>query len=136
MKPETLVMLVVEDNPGDVLLLAEAIEFAAIDARMHVVENGEEAMDFLGRRGSHAEAPRPGLIVLDLNLPLKGGWEVLAELRADPGLRDIPVAILTSSRTDAGICDGDTSGRCRYFVKTGDFKKLVGIVRQLERFAR
>ncbi len=136
MKEAAVVLLVVEDNPADVLLLSEAIEHSGSDVRVHVVEDGSEATDFLARRGSHLEAPRPDLILLDLNLPIKSGREVLAEISADPVLKDIPVAVLTTSRTESDVCDGHTAGRCRYLVKTGDFNELVEIVRQLERFAR
>jgi two-component system response regulator len=129
------VVLVVEDNPGDVVLLTEAIEQAGIQTQIRVVGDGDEAMDLLGGRGVHRAAPRPDLIVLDLNLPLKSGREVLAELNADPALNDIPVAVLTSSKTEADVCDGYTPGRCRYFVKTGNFEELVEIVRHMERFA-
>jgi CheY-like chemotaxis protein len=136
MKEAALVLLVVEDNPADVLLLSEAIEQIGSDVRVHVVGDGSEATDFLARRGSHAAAPRPDLIVLDLNLPIKSGREVLAEIMADPALNDIPVAVLTTSKTEFDVCDGFTKGRCRYHVKTGDFNELVEIVQQLERFAR
>lgn len=130
-----LVLLVVEDNPGDVLLLTEALEQTGIGAQVHVVGDGEEATDFLVRRGRHAQAPRPDLVVLDLNLPIKSGREVLAEISADPALNGIPVAVLTTSKHESDVCDGYTAGRCRYFVKTGDFDKLVGIVRHMQRFA-
>lgn len=135
MRETALVMLVVEDNPADVLLLTEAVEQTGSDARIHVVGDGEEATEFLVRRGSHAQAPRPGLIVLDLNLPIKSGREVLAEIMADPALNGIPVAVLTTSKTESDVCDGYTAGRCRYFVKTGDFTELMDIVRRMEQFA-
>jgi len=135
MNGAALVILVVEDNPGDVLLLTEAIAQTGIAARVHAVEDGEAALDFLVRRGDHAAAPRPGLIVLDLNLPIKSGREVLAEIMADPALHDIPVAVLTSSKAESDVCDGYRKSRCRYFVKSGDFKELVDIVRRMEQFA-
>lgn len=136
MKEAALVMLVVEDNPGDVLLLTEAVEQTGIAARVLVVGDGDEATEFLARRGCHTGAPRPGLIVLDLNLPIKSGREVLAEIMADPALNEIPVAVLTTSKCETDVCDSYTPGRCRYFVKTGDFEELVGIVRHMERFAQ
>lgn len=136
MKEAVLELLVVEDNPADVLLLNEAIEHLGGAVRVHVVGDGSEATDFLARRGSHAAAPRPDLVVLDLNLPIKSGREVLTEIRADPDLNGIPVAVLTTSKTESDVCGGYAAGRCRYLVKTGDFNELVEIVRQLERFAR
>ena len=92
-------------------------------------------MCFLRREAPFAEAPRPSVIVLDLNLPLKSGQEVLAELRAEPALNGTPVAILTTSQLDEHACGSYTSGRCRYFVKTGDFHELVSIVRTIIEFA-
>lgn len=136
MSAPALETLVVEDNPGDVLLLAEAVERAGLAARLHVVEDGREALAFLRRSGPHAAAPRPDLIVLDLNLPVMSGREVLAELAAAPELHEIPVAVLTTSRIEASICDGYPAGRCRYFVKPGDFFELVQIVCEIARFAR
>lgn len=135
MKEAALVVLVVEDNPGDVLLLSVAVDQTGIDARVCVVGDGDDATDFLARRGCHAAAPRPDLIVLDLNLPIKDGREVLAEIMADPVLHDIPVAVLTTSKSESDVCDGYTRGRCRYFVKTGDFEELVETVRRMEQFA-
>lgn len=130
-----LVVLLVEDNPGDVLLLTEAIEGAGSVVQMHVARDGEEAMEFLARKGRQADAPRPDVIVLDLNLPVKSGREVLDELRADRALNNLPVAVLTSSRRESDVCHNYPNGCCRYFVKTGDFDEMIRIVKQVEQFA-
>src|SRR5437879_3679451 len=90
-------VLLVEDNPGDVRLTAEALRDDTIDGEFHVVSDGVEAMDFLRHERSHTESPRPDLVLLDLNLPKKDGSEVLAEMKASTDLRSIPVVVLTSS---------------------------------------
>jgi CheY-like chemotaxis protein len=136
MKKRALELLVVEDNPGDVVLLTEAVERTGDDVRIHIATDGEEAIEFLGRSGRYADAPRPDVIVLDLNLPIKSGREVLAELRAVPAWNSIPLAVLTTSKTESDCCAGSARGRCRYFVKPGDFKELVEIAQQIVQFAR
>ena len=90
-------ILLVEDNPGDVRLTKEALKDARVINNLHVVDDGVEALDFLNRQGKHLNAVRPDLILMDLNLPKKDGREVLGEIKADPGLRQIPVVILTTS---------------------------------------
>ena len=91
-------VLMVEDDEGDVLMTREAFEYYKISNRLHVVPDGEQALQFLRRTGPYAEAPRPGLILLDVNLPRRSGLEVLAELKQDPDLLMIPVVMLTTSR--------------------------------------
>lgn len=135
MNQAPLQVLVVEDNPGDVVLLAEAVERAGSAVHLHVTENGQEALAFLERREPHAAAPRPSLIVLDLNLPIMSGREVLAVLAATPAFHDIPVAVLTTSRIESGICEGYPRGNCRYFIKSAEFRELVKIVQEMVRFA-
>src|SRR5919201_1304379 len=90
-------ILLVEDNPGDVLLTKEAFQEGRLAHHLSVVEDGEEAIRFLRRQGKHEHAPRPDLILLDLNLPKKDGRELLAEVKSDPALRHIPVIVLTTS---------------------------------------
>lgn len=131
-----LVILVVEDNPADVVFFEEAVEANQMPAKLHVVDDGVDAICFLRRQGSHADAPRPDIVVLDLNVPIKNGQDVLKEMAADPGLRTIPVAILTTSTSETWVCDLYPPGRCAYFVKTDAFKKLQDIVRQIEAHAR
>ena len=130
-----LVMLLVEDNPADVLFFKEALVAVGVAARMHVVSDGEEAMQFLHREATFAQAPRPDVLVLDLNLPIKTGHEVLREMAADPVLRTIPVVILSTSTSEHHACDLYLSGRCLYFVKTHQFEQLQAIVKQIAAYA-
>jgi CheY-like chemotaxis protein len=127
----SLVMLVVEDNPADVLFFREAMQASKTLSTLQVVGDGIDALAFLRRQGPFADAPRPDVIVLDLNLPLKNGHEVMRELCADPSLNAIPVAILTTSTSEQYVCDCYPKGRCLYFSKTDDFKQLQDIVRQI-----
>src|ERR1700681_2185228 len=96
-------VLLVEDSPGDVRLTREAFKDAKVHINLHVASDGAEAMEYLGREGKYANAPRPDLILLDLNLPKKDGREVLAELKESPALKCIPVVILTTSSSEADI---------------------------------
>jgi chemotaxis family two-component system response regulator Rcp1 len=126
--------LLVEDNPGDVCLAHEAIQEAKVRANLHVVVDGVEAMTFLRREGKYADAARPDLILLDLNLPKKDGREVLAEIRADAGLKKIPVIIFSVSESEDDIRHAyDLQANC-YIVKPGDLDRLISIVRILEDF--
>jgi CheY-like chemotaxis protein len=126
-----LVMLVVEDNAADVVFLREALEAARTPSSVHVVGNGEEALRFLRRQPPFADAPRPDVIVLDLNLPVKNGREVLGEMAGDPGLNGLPVAILSTSTSETSLCELYPAGRCLYFSKTDDFGRLQDIARQI-----
>jgi two-component system, chemotaxis family, response regulator Rcp1 len=103
MNPEVIQILLVEDSPADVELTIEAMRDAKVANQLHVVIDGVEAMAFLRQEGPYASAPRPDLVLLDLNLPRKDGKEVLAELRADANLQPIPVAVLTTSKAEADI---------------------------------
>jgi CheY-like chemotaxis protein len=96
-------ILLVEDNPGDVRLTMEALKEAKVVNRLNVVADGVEALEYLKRQGRFAQAPRPDLVLLDLNLPRKDGREVLAEIKNDPALRSIPVVVLTTSRADEDV---------------------------------
>lgn len=103
MKIQPVEILLVEDNPVDVMMTREAFTSGRVCNNLHVAEDGEEAMDFLYRRGKYSSAPSPEIILLDLNLPRKDGREVLAEIKADPSLRHIPVIILTTSADETDI---------------------------------
>ena len=107
MAPKTTVqsveILLVEDNPVDVMITKKAFSAGRVSNNLHVAEDGEEAMDFLFKRGKYSSAPSPGIILLDLNLPKKDGREILAEIKADPSLRLIPVIILTTSQDQEDI---------------------------------
>ncbi len=131
-----LLMLIVEDNPADVVFFSEAVEATETPATLRVVTNGEDALRFLRRQAPFADALRPDVIVLDLNLPVKNGTEVLREMVDEPALRTIPVAILTTSNSDSHLCDAHPDGRCQYFVKTAEFEELQSIVRQIVSHAR
>lgn len=126
-----LTILLVEDNLADVVLFREALESAGVPARVEVVDNGRDPMRFLSRQGRFARAPRPDVIVMDLNLPIRNGQEALREIASDPGLNTIPVAVLTTSTFEECVCEMYPAGRCLYFSKTDEFSRLQDIVRQI-----
>ena len=103
MEIQPVEILLVEDNPVDILMTKKAFSSGRIYGNLHVAEDGEEAMNFLYKRGKYSSAPLPDMILLDLNLPRKDGREVLAEVKGDPSLRTIPVIILTTSRDDEDV---------------------------------
>lgn len=127
-------ILLVEDNPGDARLAREAMKDSKIVNRLHVVEDGVEALAFLRREAPFSDAVRPDLILLDLNLPRKDGRELLAEIKADPVLRRIPVVVLTISRSEEDVLNSyDLYANC-YVTKPVDFAKFSKIVRSIENF--
>jgi two-component system, chemotaxis family, response regulator Rcp1 len=127
-------ILLVEDNLGDADLAREALEGSKFHNELHVVNDGEKAMAFLRREGHYADAPRPGLILLDLNLPRKDGRQVLAEIKADDNLRRIPVVILTTSRSEEDILKSyDLHANC-YITKPIDLNQFLNVVRSIEDF--
>ena len=127
-------ILLVEDNPGDVRLAREALKESKMRNNLFVVEDGVEAMDFLYRRGKYLEAPRPDLILLDLNLPRKSGREVLAGVKSDDSLKRIPVVILTVSEDEQDIVRAyDLHANC-YVTKPIDFDQFMKITRSIEEF--
>jgi CheY-like chemotaxis protein len=125
-------ILLVEDNPADVLLTEEAFQEATVSNRLSVARNGAEALDFLYRRGRHAAAPRPALILLDLNLPRKNGREVLAVIKADPQLRRIPVIILTTSSAEEDVLKSYDLHANSYITKPVDLNKLLHAIGSIE----
>ena len=125
------VVLLVEDNRGDAVLFREALHAAGLQATVDVVQRGDDAIRFLRRQDRFRAAPRPDVIVLDLDMPARNGREVLAEVAADPALNTIPIAILTTSTSDACVCGMYPGGRCVYFTKTCEFSRLQDIVRQI-----
>ena len=127
-------ILLVEDSPGDVRLTVEAMKEAKIGNRLNVVVDGVEAMDYLKRQGRFAQAPRPDLILLDLNLPRKDGREVLAEIKADNSLRSIPVVILTTSSAEEDIVRTYNLHANCYITKPVDFTQFMNVVRAIEDF--
>ena len=127
-------ILLVEDNPGDVRLTAESMKEWKIKNVLHIVRDGEEAMDFLYRRGKYTQAVRPDLILLDLNLPKKDGKEVLKEIKEDPDLRRIPVAILTISSADEDILKSYNFHANCYIQKPIGIDQFAKVVRSIEHF--
>jgi two-component system response regulator len=127
-------MLMVEDSPTDILLAQEALVQAKVLNTLHVVEDGIEAMAFLRNQGKYQNAPRPDLILLDLNLPRKSGREVLAEIKADPDLKIIPVVVLTTSSSDEDILKAYGLHANCYVVKPIDFASFVRIVYSISQY--
>ena len=131
---EDIQILLVEDNPGDVRLTVEALRGARVANELHVVGNGEEAIDYLRKRGAHVDAPRPDIVLLDLNLPRLDGRDVLADIKSDPELATIPIIVLTSSTAEADIQRSyELHANC-YISKPVDFTEFFAAVRSLEGF--
>ena len=127
-------ILLVEDNPGDARLAQEALKEGQMASRLKVVVDGVEAMSFLRREGTYAGAPRPNLVLLDLNLPRKDGRQVLAEMKADPELRRIPVVVLTTSQAEQDIMRSyDLHANC-YITKPVDLDRFITVVRSIEEY--
>lgn len=127
-------ILLVEDNPADVRLTQEALKEAKVRNRLHVVEDGVGAMEFLLREGKYADVPRPDLILLDLNLPKKDGREVLEEIKQDPSLKRIPVVVLTTSQAEEDILKTYNLHANCYVSKPVDLDQFITIVRSIEDF--
>jgi CheY-like chemotaxis protein len=127
-------VLLVEDDPGDVLLIQEAFEHNKVRNRLTVAGDGVEALAHLRREGEHAGAARPDLILLDLNLPRKDGREVLAEVKADPALRSIPVVVLTTSQAESDVLRSYDLHANAFITKPVDFERFIEVVRQIDDF--
>jgi CheY-like chemotaxis protein len=127
-------VLLVEDDPGDVLLIEEAFEFNKVRNNLNIVSDGVEALEYLRQEGPHAEAERPGLILLDLNLPRKDGREVLAEVKEDSALRSIPVVVLTTSKAEEDVLRSYDLHANAYVTKPVDFDRFIEVVRQIDEF--
>jgi len=127
-------VLLVEDDPGDVVLTREAFEDFKVHNALHVVSDGVEAMAFLRNEGEHAAAPRPDLVLLDLNLPRMDGREVLAAVKADPGLRTIPIVVLTTSQAEEDVLRSYELHANAYVTKPVDFERFIEVVRQIDDF--
>ena len=127
-------LLLIEDSEPDVRLTMEALREAKVKNRLWVVEDGVEAMAFLRQQNGHADAPRPDLILLDLNLPRKDGREVLREIKADESLKRIPVVVLTTSRSEEDVLRAyELHANC-YITKPVDFNRFMEVVRSIENF--
>jgi CheY-like chemotaxis protein len=127
-------VLLVEDDEGDVLMTREAFAAHKIRNELHVTTDGEQALRFLRREGDYEHAPRPGLILLDLNLPRRDGREVLAEIKADPELRTIPVVVLTTSEAEEDILRSYSLYANAYVSKPVDFDRFVEVIRRIDDF--
>lgn len=135
MKPaHPIRILLVEDSPDDIALTREALADCRLLNDMYVARDGVEALDFLHRRGPFTDAPRPDLILLDLNLPRKDGREVLEELKEHPDLRVIPVVVLTTSRAEADVLKAYRLHANCYIPKPVDFDRFLEVVRSVEHF--
>ncbi|MBI2361796.1 MAG: response regulator [Elusimicrobia bacterium] len=134
MKGRPIQVLLVEDDPGDVRLTQEALKSAKLMVRMEVVSDGEQALGYLRGTGAYAGAVRPDLVLLDLNLPRVDGREVLAAVKSDPGLRAIPIVVLTTSSAEADILKAYGLGGNCYITKPIGFDEFRRIVRGIEEF--
>jgi two-component system, chemotaxis family, response regulator Rcp1 len=138
MKPEQAIrpieIFLVEDNPADVRLTREALKDAKVLNNLHVVSNGEEAMNYLRKEKEFQDAVRPDLILLDLNLPRKNGHEVLAEIKEDPDLKRIPVVVLTVSSSDTDILKSYNLHANCYITKPVDLGQFLKVVKNIEKF--
>ena len=134
MRAEPMVVLLVEDDPGDALIATEALERVSGAHRVHVVGDGQEALDFLRRHGKYAEAPRPGLILLDLNMPRMDGREALALIKSDPVLRLIPVVVFTTSASPDDVIASYANHANAYVTKPMELDSLEAAVRAIGTF--
>jgi chemotaxis family two-component system response regulator Rcp1 len=127
-------ILLVEDNPGDVRLTKEALKEGKVYNNLHWAKDGVEALEFLRREGKQAKAPRPDIILLDLNLPKKDGREVLAVIKRDPDLKHIPVVVLTTSKAEEDVLKSyELHANC-YVTKPVDLEKFIQVVQSIDRF--
>lgn len=127
-------ILMAEDNPTDVMIAKEALHESKMLNTLHVVSDGMEAMEFLFQQGKYADAPRPDLILLDLNMPRKGGLEVLAEIKNHDKLKHIPVVILTTSKADGDIVPAYRHHANCYITKPVDFESFTTVIRSIQSF--
>lgn len=135
--PRSNIILMADDDDDDRLLAQDALSESQLEGSLHFVENGEDLMDYLFRRGKYeppVEAPRPGLILLDLNMPRKDGREALREIKADPELRRIPVVVLTTSKADTDIGAIYELGANSFISKPFQFEALVNVMRVLGQY--
>ena len=129
-----LEVLLVEDDPGDVVIAQEALRAGNVDSRLHVVSDGDAALAYLRRQNGYAGVERPDLILLDLNLPGKSGHEVLAEVKSDPDLRAIPVVVLTTSAADEDVARSYYLHANVFVTKPVDFDHFTDVVKQIDHF--
>jgi CheY-like chemotaxis protein len=134
MNPELVGILLVEDDPGDVVLIRESFQDHKVANELTVVSDGVQALAFLRREGEYATARRPGLVLLDLNLPRLNGIEVLEQIKGDPALATIPVVVLTTSDSEDDIVRSYTLHANAYITKPVDFERFRHVVHQIDEF--
>ena len=123
-------ILLAEDNDDDILLIRESFADAKIVNVLNVVKDGEEALAYLRQEGKYKDAIMPGLLLLDINMPKKNGFEVLREIKADPALRHLPVVMLTTSQSETDVVKSYSEGACSYIMKPARFEELGKVVKQ------
>lgn len=131
---DSLDVLLVEDDPGDIVIAEEALRAGKVASTLHVVNDGVEALEFLRQEGQHQDAPKPDLILLDLNLPKMGGHEVLSHVKNDPDLRRIPIVVLTTSQAGEDIVRSYDLYANAYVSKPVDFDDFADVVKQIDEF--
>ena len=129
-----ITILLVDDDADDRFLTQEALRESRLSNDVHEAVDGEDALAFLRREGEHAKAPRPDIVLLDLNMPRKDGRETLAEIKADPGLRSIPIVVLTTSKAEQDIFRSYDLGASSFITKPVEFGSFVEIMRDLSRY--
>jgi CheY-like chemotaxis protein len=132
--PTTVDVLLAEDNRGDVRLIRQALKNSQMKVRLNVAENGEEALEFLRRQGKYADAPRPDILLLDLNMPRKDGRAVLMEMKKEPALDCIPVVVLTGSDAEVDVIKSYKAHASCYIVKPGDAHAFASVIQAIEDF--
>ncbi len=132
--PNLIHILLVDDDPGDVRLTLEALRRSKLYSSIDTVENGEEALAYLRREARYAGARRPDLVLLDLNMPRKDGRETLAEIKADPDLRQIPVVVLTTSSAESDVLKSYDLGANCYITKPVDLSQFMKVIQETESF--
>jgi CheY-like chemotaxis protein len=133
-QPAGIEVLLIEDDPGDVLMTREAFDEHKVANRLWVVSDGVSAMEFLRKQGEHADAPTPDLVLLDLNLPRMDGREVLAAVKQDPDLKHIPVVVLTTSEAEEDVLRSYALHANAYVTKPVDFERFIRVVREIDDF--
>ena len=131
---EAMEILLVEDNDDDIVMTMESFSEANVQNKINVVRDGEEALSYLRKEGAYSAVTTPSLILMDINMPKKNGFEVLVELKQEPGLRHIPVVILTTSQREEDIIRSFASGACSYIPKPVGFDNFIEVARQFSAY--